>query len=97
MKTTACILIVITLISVISCNPPQETAKASVYPTTAKVDTVDEYFGEKVADPYRWLEDANSAETKAWVDAENKVTQSYLAQIPQREAIRQRLRFGLLL
>jgi prolyl oligopeptidase len=61
------------------------------YPVAKKVDQTDDYHGTKVADPYRWLEDANSAETKAWVDAENKVTQSYLAQIPQREAIRQRL------
>ncbi|MGJ7916726.1 prolyl oligopeptidase family serine peptidase [Massilia sp. LXY-6] len=61
------------------------------YPVAKKVDQTDDYHGTKVADPYRWLEDANSAETKAWVDAENKLTQSYLAQIPQREAIRQRL------
>jgi prolyl oligopeptidase len=61
------------------------------YPVAKKVDQTDDYHGTKIADPYRWLEDANSAETKAWVDAENKVTQSYLAQIPQREAIRQRL------
>ncbi|WP_082439591.1 MULTISPECIES: prolyl oligopeptidase family protein [unclassified Massilia] len=61
------------------------------YPVAKKVDQTDDYHGTRVADPYRWLEDANSAETKAWVDAENKLTQSYLAQIPQREAIRQRL------
>jgi prolyl oligopeptidase len=61
------------------------------YPVAKKVDQTDDYHGTKVADPYRWLEDANSAETKEWVDAENKVTQSWLAQIPQREAIRQRL------
>jgi prolyl oligopeptidase len=61
------------------------------YPVAKKVDQTDDYHGTKVADPYRWLEDANSAETKSWVDAENQVTQSYLAQIPQREAIRQRL------
>jgi prolyl oligopeptidase len=61
------------------------------YPVAKKLDQTDDYHGTKVADPYRWLEDANSAETKAWVEAENKVTQSYLAQIPQREAIRQRL------
>jgi prolyl oligopeptidase len=61
------------------------------YPVAKKVDQTDDYHGTKVADPYRWLEDANSEETKAWVEAENKVTQSYLAQIPQREAIRQRL------
>ncbi|HEX9172676.1 MAG TPA: prolyl oligopeptidase family serine peptidase [Telluria sp.] len=67
------------------------TGPALTYPVTKKVDQVDNYHGTTVADPYRWLEDANSAETKAWVDAQNKVTQAYLAQIPQREAIRQRL------
>jgi len=61
------------------------------YPVAKKTGQTDNYHGTVVADPYRWLEDANSAETKAWVDAENKVTQAYLAQIPQREAIRQRL------
>ncbi|GAB3408479.1 prolyl oligopeptidase family serine peptidase [Massilia agilis] len=61
------------------------------YPVTKKVDQTDNYHGTTVADPYRWLEDANSAETHAWVEAENKVTQAYLAQIPQRDAIRRRL------
>ncbi|OON64657.1 S9 family peptidase [Massilia sp. KIM] len=61
------------------------------YPVSKKLDQLDDYHGTKVADPYRWLEDANSAETKSWVEAQNKVTQAYLAQIPQREAIRQRL------
>lgn len=65
--------------------------KAPSYPVAKKVGQTDDYHGTVVADPYRWLEDANSADTKAWVEAENKVTQAYLAQIPQREAIRQRL------
>jgi prolyl oligopeptidase len=64
---------------------------ALTYPVTAKIGQIDDYHGTKVADPYRWLEDANSAQTKQWVDAENAVTQAYLGQIPQREAIRQRL------
>lgn len=61
------------------------------YPVTKKVDTVDDYHGKKIADPYRWLEDDHSAETKEWVDAQNKVTQDYLAAIPFRGKIRQRL------
>ncbi|MBK7707478.1 MAG: S9 family peptidase [Acidobacteria bacterium] len=61
------------------------------YPATKKVDQVDEYFGVKVSDPYRWLEDDNSEETKAWVEAQNKVTFDYLNGIPQRESIRKRL------
>lgn len=67
------------------------SASALTYPVSKKLDQQDNYHGTMVADPYRWLEDANSAETKSWVEAQNKVTQAYLAQIPQREAIRQRL------
>ncbi|NNG25777.1 prolyl oligopeptidase family serine peptidase [Telluria aromaticivorans] len=61
------------------------------YPVTKKTAQIDDYHGTTVADPYRWLEDANSAETKEWVTAQNQVTQAYLAQIPQRAAIRERL------
>jgi prolyl oligopeptidase len=64
---------------------------ASIYPVARKTDQVDDYHGTKVADPYRWLEDLDSPETRAWVEAENKVTFGYLAQIPERDAIRQRL------
>jgi prolyl oligopeptidase len=61
------------------------------YPQTKKVEQIDDYHGTKVADPYRWLEDDNSAETKAWVEAQNKVTNAYLATIPEREALKKRL------
>lgn len=61
------------------------------YPKAKTVDQVDDYHGTKVADPYRWLEDTDSADTKAWVEAENKLTFSYLDQIPYRAAIRERL------
>lgn len=61
------------------------------YPESKKVDQVDDYFGTKVADPYRWLEDENSAETKAWVDAQNAVTFAYLDKIPYREKLKARL------
>ena len=61
------------------------------YPKTRAVEQVDDYFGTKVSDPYRWLEDDNSAETKAWVEAQNKVTFAYLEAIPEREAIETRL------
>ena len=61
------------------------------YPVTKKVDTVDNYFGTKVPDPYRWLEDDKSAETAAWVKEENAVTNSYLDKIPFRKAIKERL------
>jgi len=62
-----------------------------VYPTTAKVDQIDEYHGVKIADPYRWLENPDTPETQAWVEAQNKVTFAYLNQIPARDKIKQRL------
>ena len=65
--------------------------KKYAYPAAKKVDVVDDYHGTKVADPYRWLEDTNSPETKEWVEAENKVTAQYFAQIPQRAKIHARL------
>ena len=61
------------------------------YPATRKSDQVDDYHGVKIADPYRWLEDDNSAETKAWVEAQNKETFAYLERIPQRATIKARL------
>src|SRR3954447_20502329 len=61
------------------------------YPVASKDKQVDDYHGIKVADPYRWLEDPDSSESRAWIDAENKLTFSYLEQIPERKAIKQRL------
>jgi prolyl oligopeptidase len=58
------------------------------YPQTRKTEQVDTYHGQRVADPYRWLEDDNSAETKAWVQAQNQLTDAYLAAMPQREPVR---------
>ncbi len=57
------------------------------YPMTKTVNQVDDYHGTKVRDEYRWLEDDNAEDTKAWVVAENKITQEYLDQIPYRKAI----------
>jgi prolyl oligopeptidase len=62
------------------------------YPDTKKVDQEDNYFGTIVKDPYRWLEDDNSAETKAWVTKENKVTEDYLSKISFRQQIKERLK-----
>ena len=61
------------------------------YPTTNKGTTVDAYFDAKVPDPYRWLEDDKSAETGAWVKAQNEVTYGYLNQIPFRDALKARM------
>ncbi|UOQ68463.1 prolyl oligopeptidase family serine peptidase [Hymenobacter volaticus] len=69
----------------------QTVIKPLPYPQTKKVDTANTYFGTKVADPYRWLENDQAPDTKSWVQEENKVTQNYLSQIPYRDAIRKRL------
>jgi len=61
------------------------------YPDAPRVDQIDDYFGTRVADPYRWLEDTDSPATLAWVKAENELTFGYLAAIPERAAIRARL------
>ncbi|MEX2026471.1 MAG: S9 family peptidase, partial [Pirellulaceae bacterium] len=61
------------------------------YPTTQRGDRVDDYHGTSIADPYRWLEDLDSPQTRAWVQAQNELTFSHLAAIPAREQFRRRL------
>ena len=77
----------------VSCkNEPEKVKSITVnYPETKKVDTVDNYFGEEVSDPYRWLEDDRSPETEAWVKSQNKTTFGYLDNIPYREELKERL------
>lgn len=70
---------------------PARPAAPLTYPTTRTVDQADEYHGTLIADPFRWLEDDSSAETTAWVAAQNRVTFGYLDQIPSRDALRARL------
>lgn len=76
-------------LSFIACNNKQ--APALEYPVTKKTDSSSTYFGVTLVDPYRWLEDDLSAETAAWVDAQNQVTFGYLNQIPFRDKIADRL------
>lgn len=76
----------------VACDQKEKFPKIDVqYPETKKIDHVDSYWGENVPDPYRWLEDDYSEETKAWVKAQNEVSFGYLEKIPFREAIRKRL------
>jgi len=66
-------------------------AQTLQYPTARKSDVVDDYHGTRVPDPYRWLEDPDSPESRAWIEAQNRLTEAYLAAIPARTAIRDRL------
>ena len=88
-------LLVMGTITLFGCNQqPKQPERYSVkaYPETRMDETVvDDYFGTKVADPYRWLENDTSAETAKWVKAQNEVTQDYLSHIPFRNAIKDRL------
>ncbi|MHC5735037.1 prolyl oligopeptidase family serine peptidase [Nostoc sp.] len=65
--------------------------KPLTYPSSHKSNQVDDYHGTLVTDPYRWLEDPDSEETRTWIEAQNQVTFSYLSEIPAREKIKQRL------
>src|ERR1035437_43993 len=70
--------------------PPAATMPLP-YPETPRVDQIDEYFGTRVADPYRWLEEVDSAQTQRWIAEENDLSESVLGTVPQRQAIRARL------
>ncbi len=80
--------ILIIVLMVVSCNQVNKTKLN--YPESRKSDSAKEYFGVSVPEPYDWLEDDNSQETKDWVIAQNKVTQSYLQSIPFRQQIKDR-------
>ena len=88
-------LLVMGTITLFGCNQqPKQPERYSVkaYPETRKDTTVvDDYFGTKVADPYRWLENDTSAETADWVKAQTEVTNDYLSHIPFRNALKDRL------
>ena len=91
MKIILTAITVVLLSIIMSCKnnmPVQEPLK---YPVSFKSDQIDDYFGTVVADPYRWLENDTSAETEAWVIAQNAVTNEYLGKIPFRDQIRKRL------
>ena len=99
MKKTIGILTCTALFS--ACAPTQETQTVIEplenismlpYPDTKKTEISDTYFGTVVSDPYRWLEDDMADDTKAWVTAQNEVTDNYLSQIPYRDAIKNRLK-----
>ena len=87
-------------IALTGCNSSNEQVDSNVsvqnksqvsYPDTRKDNVVDTYFGQQVADPYRWLEDDMSAETAEWVKAQNNTTFDYLANIPYCDQIKETL------
>jgi len=84
------LLSLITIMSITTFGQTHSTFTGK-YPETKTVEQVDDFFGTKVSDPYRWLENDTAADTKDWVRRENEVTSKYLWQIPFRDAIKQRL------
>lgn len=87
MKFTIRVIIVM----VTFCLAEAGKAQPFDYPPSRQVDVVDDYQGVKISDPYRWLEDLNSAETKIWIDAQNALTMKYLESLPIREVFRRRI------
>ncbi len=90
-RNYTCILILSTIAMLTSCKNGHPDSEPVSYPETKVCDTVDNYFGTEVADPYRWLEDDYSEETANWVKAQNELTNNYLAQIPYREQMKKHL------
>ena len=90
MKAYSCFFLVFFSISFINLFSQKQSISVK-YPNTAKVDSIDTYFGIQVRDPYRWLEDDLSTETEQWVKAQNEVTFGYLNKIPYRKKLRERL------
>ncbi|HEV7594295.1 MAG TPA: prolyl oligopeptidase family serine peptidase [Gemmatimonadaceae bacterium] len=79
------------LLTIVAASVSAQTQSPLPYPSAARGNQVDVYHGVSIADPYRWLEDTDSPETKAWVEAENRLSDSFLASIPERPAIKNRL------
>jgi prolyl oligopeptidase len=89
MKTRAAVAA--TLLAPLAWAATPAAAQRLAYPEAKTVEQFDDYHGTRVADPYRWLEDTESADTRAWITAENRVTDAWLAAVPQRAAIHARL------
>jgi len=85
-------LVILTIASITFLSGYSQKQQDLNYPDTKKVDHTDEYFGTKVEDPYRWLENDTSKQTEAWVKKQNKVTFNYLENIPFRNTLEERLR-----
>jgi prolyl oligopeptidase len=75
----------------LAAAPPAAFAQRLVYPAAHRVDQVDDFHGTRVADPYRWLENSDAPDTRVWINAQNALTNLYLATIPEHDRIRARL------
>jgi prolyl oligopeptidase len=90
MRTLASsVVLAVLLMTLAACQQAPEPIMT--YPATQKGDLVEDYFGTKVADPYRWMEDLDSKETAEWVAAQNQVTFDYLGKLPMHERFKQRI------
>ena len=79
-------------VSLCTAAAAKDSATKSAYPEARKGNQIDDYHGTKVADRYRWMEDPDSPESRRWIEAENKITFRFLDAIPERAAIRARLK-----
>ncbi len=91
MKYSLFIFSILFVAIIMSCSNPPKPETISKYPVSAKVDTVDNYFGEAVPDPYRWMENDTTKQVADWVTSQNEVTFGFLEKIPYREQIKKRL------
>ena len=92
MRKRSVVLFAVVLVALAVAGQHLMAGKAELtYPETKKVDHVDDYFGTKIEDPYRWLEDDNAEDVKSWVNEQNEVTFSYLQQIPYRDKLSDRI------
>jgi len=87
-KISSRLLAPASILAVAACTSP---GQGFPYPVSPRMETVDDYHGTRVADPYRWLEDPDSPRTREWIEAENRVTRAFLDAVPERPAILARL------
>ena len=91
MKIRSLLIATVTLATCVTSLAAQQQQGRIKYPTSKTTTQVDDYFGRKVSDPYRWMEDLNAPDVAQWVKAENEVTERYLGTLPMRERFRSRI------
>lgn len=86
-----CLSAIVALFLLASCSKSPKVEQSFIYPASQKVDTVNEFFGVKVPDPYRWMENDTAKSTADWVKSQNEITFGFLNKIPYRDVIKKRL------